>query len=144
MYHRCGLDLPTLMQIKKNSMAALANEHGWESMTEVEVQVASVKPNGDRIQLNLPLSAIPSKSKLRDPSQYDYEDGGMMMDEDDELLEDPFLGDPFNVRRISGAYCSQKGMIVRCQGLLDSTSHSHACITNAVQDVCPCASILCW
>ena len=101
MPHRCGLDLPTLMQIKKNSMAALANEHGWESMTEVEVQVASVKPNGERIQLNLPLSAIPSKSKLRDPSQYDYEGDGVMMD-DDELLEDPFLEDPFNVREFSG------------------------------------------
>jgi hypothetical protein len=94
---RCGLDLPTLMQIKKNSMAALANEHGWESMTEVEVQVASVKPNGERIQLNLPLSAIPSKSKLRDPSQYDYE--GVL--DDDELLEDPFMEDPFNVRESS-------------------------------------------
>ena len=89
-------------------MAALANEHGWESMTEVEVQVASVKPNGDRIQLNLPLSAIPSKSKLRDPSQYDYEGGGMMMDEDDELLEDPFLEDPFNVRRDSGHIAARR------------------------------------
>ena len=32
------------MQIKQNSMAALANDQGWENMTEVEVQVASVKP----------------------------------------------------------------------------------------------------
>ncbi|GAX72754.1 hypothetical protein CEUSTIGMA_g210.t1 [Chlamydomonas eustigma] len=84
---RCGLDLPTLMQIKQSSMTALAQEHGWESMTELEVQVASVKPNGDRIQVSLPLSSIPEQASLRDPSDYDYEKSSDDMDELSNELE---------------------------------------------------------
>lgn len=36
---RCGLDLPTLLQMKNSSMAALASENGWQEMAEVELQV---------------------------------------------------------------------------------------------------------
>ena len=75
------------MQIKQNSMAALANDQGWENMTEVEVQVASVKPNGERMQMTLPLSAIPTKARLRDASQYHYEEGGGAFEDEDDYFE---------------------------------------------------------
>jgi hypothetical protein len=48
-------------------------------------QVASVKPNGDRIQVSLPLSCIPEQEALRDASDYDYEDAADDVDEVSKL-----------------------------------------------------------
>lgn len=36
---RSGLDLPTLMKIRNQSLAALATTEGWDSISELELQV---------------------------------------------------------------------------------------------------------
>ncbi|KAG1669684.1 hypothetical protein FOA52_002068 [Chlamydomonas sp. UWO 241] len=85
---RCGLDMPTLMSIKSSSMAALAQQGGYDGLAELELQVASIKANGERIQLTLPLSSIPEKRALRDARDYHYDEG---FDDDDYFEEDDLV-----------------------------------------------------
>lgn len=44
---RSGLDLPTLMKIKNQSLAAVAERgSGWERLSELELQVRQTGDNG--------------------------------------------------------------------------------------------------
>ncbi len=110
------------MQIKNSSMAALAAENGWESMADVEVQVSSIKANGERIELSLPLSSIPSKSELRDPKEYHYE-----MEDDDDYFEH----DDLEVRGrgwVSGGAAGGGGARDARAGAWMLRSHPFACL----------------
>jgi hypothetical protein len=69
---RSGLDLPTLNRIKDDSLRALAEDQGWEDMTEMELQVASIKPNGELHKTRVPLASIPNKRQLRDVNEVSY------------------------------------------------------------------------
>jgi len=95
---RCGLDLPTLMKIKQSSMAAIALDNGWDAVTELQVQVASYKANGDRITMSLPLTSIPEPAELRDPREYHYQ----YYDDDDYFEEDD--GHVSEILESSGQY----------------------------------------
>ncbi|GFH24070.1 uncharacterized protein HaLaN_21793, partial [Haematococcus lacustris] len=39
---RSGLDLPTLLKIKNQSLAALAQSNGWANLAELELQVMAL------------------------------------------------------------------------------------------------------
>ncbi|KAJ9515238.1 hypothetical protein QJQ45_002369 [Haematococcus lacustris] len=86
---RSGLDLPTLLKIKDQSLAALAQSNGWANLAELELQVATQKANGERVKLRLPLSQMQDMSLLRDAEDYDleyYDDDDYFEDEEDHSV----------------------------------------------------------
>ncbi|KAF5835637.1 hypothetical protein DUNSADRAFT_7139 [Dunaliella salina] len=82
---RSGLDLPTLLRIKNQSIAAIAeNGSGWEGLSELELQSGWQKSSGERVQLSMPLAHMPERYMLRDSDDYDYE----YYDDDDYFDDD--------------------------------------------------------
>lgn len=68
------------------------------------VQVASVKPSGERIQMTLPLTSMPDEDQLRDPEDYMFE---IQPTEESDMHE--------------------SSLLVRAELLAELASFQHAC-----------------
>ncbi|GLC37046.1 hypothetical protein PLESTB_001397400 [Pleodorina starrii] len=92
---RCGVSPEHLLEMKAQTLTALAEYMGKdleEDVSQLEVQVSALKPNGERITMTIGFADMLGDEQLRDPIQYHYEfeddDDYFLPEEDDGRVAD--------------------------------------------------------
>ncbi|GIL74934.1 hypothetical protein Vretimale_2559 [Volvox reticuliferus] len=101
---RCGVTPEHLLEMKTHTLTALAEYMGKDlddDMSQLEVQVSALKPNGERLTMTIGFADMLGEEQLRDPIEYHYEqfedDDDYFMPEDDgdgvaDIAEAPAAG----------------------------------------------------
>ncbi|EFJ42841.1 hypothetical protein VOLCADRAFT_96990 [Volvox carteri f. nagariensis] len=92
---RCGVSPEDLLEMKAQTLTALAEYMGKdleEDVEQLEVQVSALKPNGEKVTMTIGFAAMLADEQLRDPIQYHYEfeddDDYFFPEEDDGRVAD--------------------------------------------------------
>ncbi|GFR40605.1 hypothetical protein Agub_g1185 [Astrephomene gubernaculifera] len=103
---RCGVSPESLLEMKAQTLAALAEYMGKDlddDVSQLEVQVSALKPSGERITMTIGFADMLGDEQRMDPLQYDYE----FEDEDDyfypEEEEDFRVGEIIEVPALAAA-----------------------------------------
>ncbi|KXZ43460.1 hypothetical protein GPECTOR_89g480 [Gonium pectorale] len=73
---RCGVSAESLLDMKAQTLAALADYMGGDlaaDVSQLEVQVSALKPSGERVTMTIGFADMLADEELRDPLHYDYE-----------------------------------------------------------------------
>lgn len=74
---RCGVAPEALLEMKAQALVALAdylgNAGAGVEAGQLELQVSALKPNGDRVTMNISFADMLADEQLRDPLHYHYE-----------------------------------------------------------------------
>ncbi|GLI69558.1 hypothetical protein VaNZ11_014194 [Volvox africanus] len=73
---RCGVAPEHLLEMKSHTLNALAEYMGKDlddDMSQLEVQVSALKPNGERLTMTIGFADMLGEEQLRDPIEYHYE-----------------------------------------------------------------------
>ncbi|GIL48021.1 hypothetical protein Vafri_4737 [Volvox africanus] len=73
---RCGVAPEHLLEMKSHTLTALAEYMGKDlddDMSQLEVQVSALKPNGERLTMTIGFADMLGEEQLRDPIEYHYE-----------------------------------------------------------------------